>query len=318
MSIRIMSRCWDHTMVKGTHLLLLLALGDFSNDSGVCWPGIPKLAQRMRVTERQVQRAINNLERDGELFAKTMTGGRGNYNLYLVVAGRPEKDITRALIEFFDMSQLEALTITDELFSRQREARYGGHSGERNDDVHVTVSPSSEPPETVTPMSPFPAQSEPEFDEKKDETVTYRARNGDTAMSPYPLEPINRQDIPTNGNDGSGSRARGREADRSRILPAPPPGCIPLPNQVISQIVQALYLRVPRKLWDDVIRSMTIERLPDGDLVVLAPSVAKAEWLAIRLDSLVRSVIESDLDISSDLTIFYSVKQEQNRIEGLA
>jgi hypothetical protein len=38
MSIKVMSQVWEHSTRKGTRLLLLLALADFANDEGICYP----------------------------------------------------------------------------------------------------------------------------------------------------------------------------------------------------------------------------------------------------------------------------------------
>jgi hypothetical protein len=67
MSIRIMADVWDHSPSDGGRLLVLLALADFANDRGICWPKTKKLAKRARLSERQVRRVLKELVEDGEI-----------------------------------------------------------------------------------------------------------------------------------------------------------------------------------------------------------------------------------------------------------
>ena len=54
MSVKIMARVWAHSKTKDGKLLVMLALADFSNDTGECWPSIPVLAVKARLTERNI------------------------------------------------------------------------------------------------------------------------------------------------------------------------------------------------------------------------------------------------------------------------
>ncbi len=68
MSIKAMTWYWDNSAQDGHKLLLLLALADWSNDEGECYPRVGRLAQRSRRKRRATQRAINELETDGEIL----------------------------------------------------------------------------------------------------------------------------------------------------------------------------------------------------------------------------------------------------------
>ena len=76
MSIKIMTNVWSHSAQKGGRLLLLLALADFSNDDGLCWPAIATLSHKSRLSRRSVQGHIHALIDAGELEIVELGGGR--------------------------------------------------------------------------------------------------------------------------------------------------------------------------------------------------------------------------------------------------
>lgn len=98
MSMEIMTRVWDHSKQKGTPLLLLLAIADNANHNGVAFPGIPYLARKTRMSERQVQRVLQDLDESGEL-AVVRGAARNNANLYYVLVGTDTAQLTRMLLE---------------------------------------------------------------------------------------------------------------------------------------------------------------------------------------------------------------------------
>ena len=67
MSIRVMSRVWDHYPGKGSDLLAMLALADWSDDDGRCYPSVAALARKIRLQERQAQRSLRDLIEQGFL-----------------------------------------------------------------------------------------------------------------------------------------------------------------------------------------------------------------------------------------------------------
>lgn len=74
MSIKIMSEVFSNSRSEGTNRLVMLALADHCGDDGLCFPGILKIAEKCRVSERSVQRAISELEALGELSVKRGQG----------------------------------------------------------------------------------------------------------------------------------------------------------------------------------------------------------------------------------------------------
>jgi hypothetical protein len=86
MSIKVMTRVWEHAPQKGSQLLLLLALADFANDDSICWPGTPRLAQKIRMSQRQTQRMLDALIAAGAL-AYVPGNGRNHSAHYAVLVG---------------------------------------------------------------------------------------------------------------------------------------------------------------------------------------------------------------------------------------
>ena len=94
MSIRVMTTVWDQSAQKGSALLLLLSLADHAADDGFCWPGVERLAQKIRMSERSVTRLLKNLEDDGELYVIRQNG---QHNWYVVRVGMTDQDVIGTL-----------------------------------------------------------------------------------------------------------------------------------------------------------------------------------------------------------------------------
>lgn len=72
-----MTKIWDDGPEKQGHLLVMLALSDYANDAGECWPSIRSIAEKSRMTERGVQKIIRTLEAEGWLSIATGNGRHG-------------------------------------------------------------------------------------------------------------------------------------------------------------------------------------------------------------------------------------------------
>lgn len=84
-----MSRIWDDQSIqKQSELLVLLALADFANDEGQCWPSVSRLAHKTRISERSIQYLLKSLVSDGRLL-KLKSGGKrvGDSNVYRISLG---------------------------------------------------------------------------------------------------------------------------------------------------------------------------------------------------------------------------------------
>ncbi len=77
MSIKIMTAVWDREDLSSTQKLVLLALADWANDEGLCWPSINRLAIKASLTSRAVQKTIRSLE-DAGFIRREEVLGKGN------------------------------------------------------------------------------------------------------------------------------------------------------------------------------------------------------------------------------------------------
>lgn len=103
MSVKVSAWVWEHANDKvrhrGTAKLLLLALADHANDSGVCWPSAATLAGKIGETERHTRRLLKELADAGDLLIAP-GGGRGNTTRYGIAVGLNDKQrakLNRAL-----------------------------------------------------------------------------------------------------------------------------------------------------------------------------------------------------------------------------
>lgn len=83
MSVKLISLVWERAPYSSGSLLVFLALADWSNDSGVSWPSVPKIANKTRLEKRSVQYIIRQLKSDGLLEIEERRG-RGHQNRYTI------------------------------------------------------------------------------------------------------------------------------------------------------------------------------------------------------------------------------------------
>lgn len=101
-----MQLVWENAPCRENSLLVLLALADWSNEDGVCWPTMHKLAHKARVDRRSAQRIVRKLEEQGLLKIEE-GGGRAHQHRYTIETAAlcrpPEKgdfpDVERATLE---------------------------------------------------------------------------------------------------------------------------------------------------------------------------------------------------------------------------
>ena len=83
MSIKVMSNIWENGPTNQSERFILLALADYANDEGECWPSINGVAKKTCMTDRGVRKILRRLEEQGWL--ETQHGsGRKNCNIYTI------------------------------------------------------------------------------------------------------------------------------------------------------------------------------------------------------------------------------------------
>jgi MarR-like DNA-binding transcriptional regulator SgrR of sgrS sRNA len=81
MSVRYSSAIWESGRFEGGVLLVALALADYANDEGECWPKAASIATKVRLTLRQTHNILRKLEKAGFLTIQS-GGGRGKSSWY--------------------------------------------------------------------------------------------------------------------------------------------------------------------------------------------------------------------------------------------
>lgn len=75
MAVRVLSQVWDGYPGGGAELLALLALADWCDDMGRCYPSIRSIARKVRLSEKQARRIVHKLAQEG--FVKVTGGATG-------------------------------------------------------------------------------------------------------------------------------------------------------------------------------------------------------------------------------------------------
>jgi DNA-binding MarR family transcriptional regulator len=99
MSVKIMARVWAHSQRKDGELLVMLALADFANDAGESWPSLEVLAQKARLTKRQVCKVLDKLQAAEEIRRERSTGGRNRRTRYFIVLNPTENGGIKTVIK---------------------------------------------------------------------------------------------------------------------------------------------------------------------------------------------------------------------------
>lgn len=76
MSIAITTQVWEKSQHRGTALLVMLAIADFSDDEGTAFPGVERLAKKVRTSVRNIHKILDKLTSSGELVVEHKNGIR--------------------------------------------------------------------------------------------------------------------------------------------------------------------------------------------------------------------------------------------------
>jgi hypothetical protein len=89
MSIRIMAKVWELYPGGGTELLSLLALADWSDDDGRCYPSMAAIAKKTRLSISQARRVVHGLIGDGfvQVIGNENGGPPGSSRQYRIDIG---------------------------------------------------------------------------------------------------------------------------------------------------------------------------------------------------------------------------------------
>src|SRR5262249_49593079 len=144
MSVRVMARVWAHSQQSGGGLLVMLALADFANDAGECWPSIPVLAQKARLTDREIRYLLPKLEVAGEVRLQRSNGGRNRRNRYVVTVTENPESISVKNIQgnsFSEICDTKTLKSTSGALNRHRTVSKSGASKKHSHPVSKDSDP---------------------------------------------------------------------------------------------------------------------------------------------------------------------------------
>lgn len=153
MSGRATTAVYDHSTHDASRLLVMLAIANAANDAQVAWPGIDEIARNARISERQAQNILRDLEASGEL-CRSLGGGRRNTTRYLIACGLDEERIAQALALWLDVKSADAARIASECMAKMQAAKA----------AQAEEAPVAKPPANDAP--PAPPKEEPQPDGK--------------------------------------------------------------------------------------------------------------------------------------------------------
>nr|DAS67081.1 MAG TPA: helix-turn-helix domain protein [Caudoviricetes sp.] len=137
MSIRIMSQVWNMEIEDSTTKLTLMALADFSDDEGYCYPSYEVLAKKISKSKRTAIRAVEKLTELGFLQKekRELNDGTSRTNLYKIV------------------SENERVTQTPPMMTNEKEAVTYMTSHSDTDDTRAVTNVSLHSDKGVTPIN---------------------------------------------------------------------------------------------------------------------------------------------------------------------
>jgi hypothetical protein len=95
MSIKWMTWVWQSSPYSGERLLLHLALADYANDEGVCFPSHHTLARKARCSTSWVSQTMRQMIKDNMIEVIERAGnGRGKVGRYRLTKGGTESDLS--------------------------------------------------------------------------------------------------------------------------------------------------------------------------------------------------------------------------------
>ncbi len=120
MCVKIMRKVWKQAL-KPTPKYVLLALADYANENGECYPGQQDIADRTGLTKRCVIAAISELIQAGYVTVKKTAGNKNRY----VVSGEPNSLPTSEA----DSLPNQCTTFTSEADSPVNDVHNGSEAG---------------------------------------------------------------------------------------------------------------------------------------------------------------------------------------------
>ena len=271
MSIEVMNLVWTQSKQKGSGLLLLLAIADNANNKGEAYPGIDYLSRKVRMSRRQTQRLVQELDRSDELAVIWGGAGPKDAHFYFILVGKSLEEIQAAKEKTAKINAKREKLVPARKNEPERQPENKGDNLTPLEDVQEKgdiLTPLENIQEKSDILSPFP--DDPEKGVKPGEKGDISGKKGvksgkkgDIAVSPEPL--INRErnrqgepgaqdenSLPENGLTPARSTSPMVENIPRSKEPDPHPNAVP--TQV--QLFKAVTGRLPRRdQWSLIVRA---------------------------------------------------------------
>ncbi|MBI4927482.1 MAG: hypothetical protein HY835_06940 [Anaerolineae bacterium] len=264
MSIEVMNLVWTQSEQKGSSLLLLLAIADNANNKGEAYPGIDYLSRKVRMSRRQTQRLVQELERTNELAVIWGGSGPKDAHFYYILVGKGPEDIQTAKEKVAKINAKRGKTVAARKNDTGEPAQDMGDNLSPLDALDETLdkgdnlTPSMETEEKSDILSPLPDDPEKGVKPGDKGDISGKkgvksSKKGDIAVSPEPL--INRERN-RQGEPGARNEISPTENGHSPARPTDPlagdPNHIPAEVQLIKSVTE----RMPRRdQWPLIVRA---------------------------------------------------------------
>ncbi|WCG91621.1 helix-turn-helix domain-containing protein [Proteus terrae] len=160
MSNKLTGYVWDACAVsgvKGTKLMIMVRLADYSSDEGVAYPSVETISRQIGAGISTIRNACNELERDGWLVKKQRRNGNRNAsNLY-----------------FLNVDKLEKIALEENAKLRKQRERLSNFHRSDSDRTENSKNVRFDPPESGVQGGFHPPESggDPQVNSKHDPQV---------------------------------------------------------------------------------------------------------------------------------------------------
>ena len=161
MSIKVMSHVWNMEIEDSTAKLALMALADFSDDDGYCFPSYEVLAKKISKSKRTAIRAVEKLTELGFLQKekRELKDGTSSANLYRIMMENDRVTQTHPRVTSSD-NRVTPMTPPSDTYDTPRVTSVTPPSDTRVTPINITTNePSIEPSinRQLTPLPPKPS-----------------------------------------------------------------------------------------------------------------------------------------------------------------
>tara|TARA_R110000868_G_scaffold332670_1_gene593672 strand:+ start:505 stop:966 length:462 start_codon:yes stop_codon:yes gene_type:complete len=141
MSVKAMTYVWENSPYNGNALIVHLALADHADDQGICWPSQQYLANKCKISVRQIRRIIHQMIADSYLFIEQQSRAGVSNNRYRLLFKKPQ--VTDVLSNFEDDREWPVGEVTAVASGR------GQADGHPNHHITINNHQRKGPPEEV-------------------------------------------------------------------------------------------------------------------------------------------------------------------------